>query len=493
MNNPKMREKYTVSLDQLTDENKIGSGSYGDVYSLYDKYAVKLFKEVANSESNIREVSILKYLNHPNIVKIKGYCHIDDNFLVIMEKAKCSLYYAIKNVKKEHLPCIIFQILLALKYMHSENIAHRDIKPQNILIFNDVDIKICDFGCAKQGIANGYTHTDEVVTIWYRAPEVILNPGKYDYSIDVWATGVILLQLICGKDFPLTGDSNIGQLFRIFQLLGTPNEKSWEGLSKLEKWEETFPKFNGNLDTLLDKYDVSEDEKDILKQMLSWSPHRITANDALNHPYFAKIKYYYTNEYQMCQIGTLETKNQENTDENMLYFNQYRPILFGWLWNVYSEHQLRPSTLLTAYKLIDSYYSNIISDKKTIQAIGVSCLNIAAKLIDVSYFSNEFSATLTDNTYTPNTIKTTIDAILQHFDYNLIPHIFYHTVDNPDIVDIICGMMISPEIKDWNYQKMLFIANMLIRKETSLETELVISSFNKIIDTDLKNALRFLL
>ena len=78
-----MCEKYTISMDQLTDKNKIGSGSYGDVYSLYGTYAVKLFKDVNNSESNIREVSMLKYLKHPNIVKIKGYCNIDDNNIII--------------------------------------------------------------------------------------------------------------------------------------------------------------------------------------------------------------------------------------------------------------------------------------------------------------------------------------------------------------------------------------------------------------------------
>ena len=484
--------KYIISMDQLTDKNKIGSGTYGDVYSLYDNYAVKLFKDLSNSESNIREVSMLKYLNHPNIVKIKGYCNIDDNFLIIMEKAKFSLYYAIEDVKKEQRPYIIFQILSALKYIHSKNIAHRDIKPQNILIFNDIDVKICDFGCAKQGILQGDTHTEEVVTIWYRAPEVILNSGKYDYSVDIWATGVLLLQLICGEEFPLNGDCNIRQLFRIFKLLGTPNEKSWEGLSKLEHWNETFPKFKSNFDNIINKYDVTEDEKNILKQMLSWSPHRITANDALNHPYFNNIKSYFTNKYQIYQTEILETKNKEETEKNILDFNQYRQHLFGWLWNVYVEEQLRPSTLLTAYKLIDFYYSNIIPDNKTIKAIGISCLNIAAKIIDVCYFTNESLAEITDNLYTSKTIKNTSNNILQYFDYDLIPYIVYYTNNNLNNFDVICGMIISHETKNWEYQKMLFVSNMLINNETSLETELVLSSFNNLINIDLKNYLSFL-
>jgi serine/threonine protein kinase len=489
MNNSKMHEKYTLSLDQLTNENKIGSGSYGDVYSFNDDYAVKLFNEAGNSESNIREVSMLKYLNHPNIVKIKGYGHINDNFLVIMEKAKCNLHSQMKNVKKEHRPCIIFQILSALKYMHFENIAHRDIKPHNILIFNNIDIKICDFGCAKNGILHGKTHTGEVSTIWYRAPEVILNPGKYDYSIDIWSTGIILLQLICGTEFPLTGDSNIGQLFRIFKLFGTPNEKNWEGLSKLKYWKEKFPIFKGDLNKILDKYNVLEDEKNILKKMLSWSPNRITAADAMSHPYFTKIISYYKNDCKISQTKTLKTKNQDYINK----FDEYRPILFGWLWTVSYFKKLQNSTLLTAYKIIDIYYSNVRPYWKTVQVIGISCLNIAAKLIDVQYFENDHIAELTDNTSTSEIVKITTSSILKYFDYNLIPYIFYYKFNNIDIYNIICGMIISPETRYWEHEKMLIISGMLIKKETSFETELVLSYFDKIIDTDLKKALLFLL
>ena len=488
-----MCEKYTISMDQLTDKNKIGSGSYGDVYSLYGTYAVKLFKDVNNSESNIREVSMLKYLKHPNIVKIKGYCNIDDNFLIIMKKAKCNLDFEIEIIKKEQRPYIIFQILDALMYMHSKNIAHRDIKPQNILIFNDIDIKICDFGCAKQGIVNGDTHTEEVVTICYRAPEVILNPGRYDYSVDIWATGVILLQLICGEEFPLNAKRNINQLFKIFKLIGTPTEKSWEGISKLEKWDETFPKFKSNFNNLINKYDVTEDERDILKQMLSWSPHRITACDALKHPYFNNIKSNYSDKYQIYQIDTFEIKNQEETKKNFLDFNNNRQILFEWLLNIYIEQELRQSTLLTTYNLIDFYYSTIFHDNTNVKAIGISCLNIAAKLIDVCSFTDECLAELTDNLYTPDTIKITSDNILRSFDYNLIPYIVYHKNDNINIFYIICGIIISHETKEWEYQKMLFIANRLINKEKSLETEIVLSSLNKIINTYLKKKLNFLL
>ena len=108
-----------------------------------------------------------------------------------MEKARSDLQHVLDKITKEHRPYLIWQLLNAINYMHSFNIAHRDIKPSNILVFEGSEIKLCDFGLAKTGVVAGITHTSEVMTMWYRSPEVILNPGEYDCSVDIWSIGAI--------------------------------------------------------------------------------------------------------------------------------------------------------------------------------------------------------------------------------------------------------------------------------------------------------------
>ena len=173
-------------------------------------------------------------------------------------------------------------MLLGIEYCHAHRVLHRDLKPQNLLIDKKQRIKLCDFGLARAYGLPIKTYTHEVVTLWYRAPEILLGQKQYSTPVDIWSVGCIFAEM--AQKRPLfAGDSEIDEIFKIFQLHGTPTEESWPGISKLPDFKSTFPKFRGsnlpdhakNLDPLA---------LDLLAKMIALNPaKRISARMALLH------------------------------------------------------------------------------------------------------------------------------------------------------------------------------------------------------------------
>ncbi|SBT37324.1 protein kinase 5 [Plasmodium ovale wallikeri] len=157
----------------------------------------------------------------------------------------------------------LLQLLNGIAYCHEHRVLHRDLKPQNLLINREGELKIADFGLARAfGIpVRKYTH--EVVTLWYRAPDVLMGSKKYSTPIDIWSVGCIFAEMVNGRPlFP--GVSETDQLMRIFKILGTPNSKNWPNLKGLD-----------------------DSGIDLLSKMLKLDPNqRITAKQALEHAYF---------------------------------------------------------------------------------------------------------------------------------------------------------------------------------------------------------------
>eukprot|EP00766_Chilomastix_caulleryi_P006574 gnl/Chilomastix_caulleri/883.p1 GENE.gnl/Chilomastix_caulleri/883~~gnl/Chilomastix_caulleri/883.p1 ORF type:complete len:204 (+),score=42.62 gnl/Chilomastix_caulleri/883:305-916(+) len=185
-------------------------------------------------------------------------------------------------------------LTIGLHFCHSRRVLHRDLKPQNLLISSDGILKLADFGLARAfGIpVRQYTH--EVVTLWYRAPEVLLGAKQYSTPVDMWSVGCIIAEMAAGRPlFP--GDSEIDELFLMFDLLGTPTEAEWPGVTALPEYHEaTFPKFTrkGVASFLGPRASIlGPDGIDIVEKMLVWDPaRRISAKAALEHPYFASPK-----------------------------------------------------------------------------------------------------------------------------------------------------------------------------------------------------------
>lgn len=186
----------------------------------------------------------------------------------------------------------LFQLLTGVAYCHHHRVLHRDLKPQNLLINREGDLKLADFGLARAfGIpVRSYTH--EVVTLWYRAPDVLLGSRKYSTPVDIWSIGCIFAEMVNGSPL-FTGNSDDTQLEYIFRHLGTPREEIFPGVSELPDWRPDFeqhpaPESLDEFRRLVPNLEVCGVE--LLQAMLVFDPSkRITAQDARHHPYFTDL------------------------------------------------------------------------------------------------------------------------------------------------------------------------------------------------------------
>jgi len=245
--------------------------------------------------TSLREVRSLMTYKHPNIVDVKEIVvgtKLDSIFIVmeflehdlkaLMQEMKADTRFLISEVK-----CLMIQLLSGVKHMHDNWVLHRDLKTSNLLYSNRGVLKIADFGLARSYGSPLKEYTALVVTLWYRAPELLLGAKKYTPAIDMWSVGCIFAEIITKQPL-LPGRSEIDQLDKIFKLLGSPNEKIWPGLSELPNAK----KINFGLqpyNNLKNRFSgqITESCFDLLNRMLTYDPtKRITAAEALQHPYF---------------------------------------------------------------------------------------------------------------------------------------------------------------------------------------------------------------
>eukprot|EP01059_Diplonema_ambulator_P008501 TRINITY_DN18139_c0_g1_i3.p1 TRINITY_DN18139_c0_g1~~TRINITY_DN18139_c0_g1_i3.p1 ORF type:complete len:372 (+),score=123.70 TRINITY_DN18139_c0_g1_i3:105-1220(+) len=309
------KTEYQVGNSSFIVDNKyhltkaVGYGAYGVVCSAIDttakeksrqKVAIKkmskVFNDLVDGKRILRELMLLSFLNHENIISIKDILRPVDkdtfeDIYFVSELMDTDLHQIIRSKQKltdEHHQYFIYQALRALKYIHSANILHRDLKPGNLLVNGNCDLLICDFGLAR-----GYDKaelTDYVVTRWYRPPELLLLSNHYTPAVDMWSIGCILAELINRKPlFP--GRDYINQLNIITDVLGVPCEedmaaiKSEEAVRYLKSMKK---KAAVPLSSLVPS--ASKQAVDFIEKMLVFNPaKRITASEALKHPYLAQL------------------------------------------------------------------------------------------------------------------------------------------------------------------------------------------------------------
>jgi serine/threonine protein kinase len=294
--NPGSRERFTKL-------EKIGEGTYGVVHKCEDNttgqlVALKRIRLEAEDDgvpsTAIREVSILREIQHPNVVRLLDVVCQDKKLLLVFEHLEQDLKRLMDRrttpILGRRLKCFMYQLIDGIQACHQQRIVHRDLKPHNILVSKDETVvKLADFGLARAFQVPVHTYTHEVVTLWYRAPEVLLGSKHYFPSLDMWSLGCIMAELATSRPlFP--GECEIHQLFLIFQALGTPNETLWEGVSDLPDFKPTFPKWRGkDLGELVPTVDA--EGINLLSQMLAYHPRdRISARQALQHPWFDDVR-----------------------------------------------------------------------------------------------------------------------------------------------------------------------------------------------------------
>ncbi|KAK3673954.1 Cyclin-dependent kinase catalytic subunit [Recurvomyces mirabilis] len=315
------------TMENYQKMEKIGEGTYGVVYKARDLttpdqriVALKKIRLEAEDEgvpsTAIREISLLKEMSDPNIVKLFNIVHADGHKLYLvfeyldldlkkyMEALPVSqggrgkpLPEGVMDGRLGHMglgPEMVkkftYQLVQGTRYCHAHRILHRDLKPQNLLIDKEGNLKLADFGLARAFGVPLRTYTHEVVTLWYRAPEILLGGRQYSTGVDMWSVGCIFAEMATRKPlFP--GDSEIDEIFKIFRVLGTPTELDWPGVTSFPDFKASFPKWERKQDENLVSAEGSkvlgEEGLDLLESLLVYDPAgRISAKQAVGHEYF---------------------------------------------------------------------------------------------------------------------------------------------------------------------------------------------------------------
>lgn len=288
---------------------KLGRGAYGIVWKAIDKKTREVvalkkcfdaFQNATDAQRTFREIMFLQELNgHENIVRLTNVLKADNDqdIYLITDYMESDLHAVIRaNILEEiHKQYIIYQLVKAIKYMHSGQMLHRDIKPSNILLNSDCQVKVCDFGLARS-IAQIHDHaqnpvlTDYVATRWYRAPEILLGSTSYTKGVDQWSVGCILGELILGKPiFP--GTSTMNQLDRIMEVTGRPSPEDIDAIKSpfaatmLESLSVSRPR---PLNEMFPS--ASVEALDLLRLCMQFNPNRRpSAHDSLRHPYVVQF------------------------------------------------------------------------------------------------------------------------------------------------------------------------------------------------------------
>lgn len=323
-------EKY----EKLT---RIGEGSYGVVFKCRNKetgviVAIKRFVESEDDplikKIAMREIRMLKQLKHPNLVNLIEVFRRKKRLHLVFEYVDHTVLHELdrypRGVNEDLVKKIVSQTLEAVNYCHSRNCIHRDVKPENILLSTERQVKLCDFGFARVLTGPLDEYTDYVATRWYRAPELLVGDPKYGPPVDVWAIGCVFAELLSGQAL-WPGKSDLDQIFLIKKTLGDliPTQKSafssnifFQGLEipnvepeNYEPLENKFPR-------------ISSNALDFMKNCLKMDPaERMTCEELLQHKYLDGM----TSLLETSQRKNDRKKQASRTsNHNLPYFRNKR-------------------------------------------------------------------------------------------------------------------------------------------------------------------------
>ncbi|KAJ0036520.1 hypothetical protein NQD34_005197 [Periophthalmus magnuspinnatus] len=314
-------------LETYIKLDKLGEGTYATVYKGRSKLTENLvaLKEIRLEHEEgapctaIREVSLLKDLKHANIVTLHDIIHTQKSLTLVFEYLDKDLKQYLDDcgntIHVHNVKLFLFQLLRGLSYCHRRKVLHRDLKPQNLLINDKGELKLADFGLARAKSIPTKTYSNEVVTLWYRPPDILLGSTDYSTHIDMWSVpnsrkstlvyylfvslcnnvisftcivlrgvGCIFYEMATGR--PLFPGSTVEEeLHFIFKLLGTPTEQSWPGISANEEFVAyNYPQYRGErLSNHTPRYQT------VTAAAYFEGKKRVSADEAMNHPYFSAL------------------------------------------------------------------------------------------------------------------------------------------------------------------------------------------------------------
>ena len=277
----------------------VGEGAYGIVYKCENIQtgsivAIKKFKEVEEElqHTMIRELNCVEKIKHENIVGYIESFEINNILFIVFEYVEKTLLEVLKSSENGLHPSLIkkyvYQMCKAVNYLHQQNIIHRDVKPENLLINPNNDVlKLCDFGFARQILPSTQKITDYVATRWYRAPELLITGGYYGIEVDYWAIGCIMGELVDGQPlFP--GDNELDQINKIQSILGKVPDDQIEAFNNNPIYRNKMLDEVDEEITLKDIYGDKLDNIaiDFMKGLLELDPKkRLSGDKVFNHPY----------------------------------------------------------------------------------------------------------------------------------------------------------------------------------------------------------------
>jgi mitogen-activated protein kinase 1/3/mitogen-activated protein kinase 6 len=370
-------------------QEPVGQGAYGVVCSAQDNdknepVAIKkienAFEHLTFAKRTLRELRILRHLKHENLIDIRNVFvvgpkdNFEDIYIVseLMETDLASILKSPQPLSDDHSQFFLYQILRGIKYMHSAEVMHRDLKPRNLLVNSNCDLKICDFGLARvKFLAEEFSNcamTEYVCTRWHRAPEVLCSWTDYGKPVDIWSVGCIFAEMLRRKPiFP--GKNTQHQLQLVISCLGNPEKDVLRRIpnEKCRKFIESFQSTTGK--PLEEVVPTSGEALDLLKKTLRFNPDkRVTVEQALQTPYLAQLHCPEDEPSRTpCEIGDFEFERRKIDmdalrQEIFLEALRYHPVKR----DRYFQEHIASGTMfnICEYRLLESGESQYTSEEE---------------------------------------------------------------------------------------------------------------------------------